>query len=252
MDERLQLEIGAQPDQTTCGPTCLHAVYRFHGDDTPFETLLAEVGRLESGGTLAVLLGIDALQRGYRATVYTFNLEVFDPTWFGEDGRSLPNEVMIERLRAQREAKPLSRLASATGAYIRFLELGGRLRMQNLDGRLVRGYLKRSIPILTGLSATYLYAEAREWQPDPAVAQWVPDDIRGEPSGHFVVLCGYDSATRLVLVADPLADNPFAEHQYVVGLERVTCAILLGIVTYDANLLVIEPRRRPGTPPCPH
>ena len=27
------LEIQAQPDDLTCGPTCLHAVYRYFGDD---------------------------------------------------------------------------------------------------------------------------------------------------------------------------------------------------------------------------
>ena len=34
--------------------------------------------------TLAVLLGCHALRRGYEATIYTFNLQVFDPTWFEE------------------------------------------------------------------------------------------------------------------------------------------------------------------------
>lgn len=251
MDERLPLEIRGQPDQTTCGPTCLHAIYRFLGDEIPLDTVLDEVGRLDSGGTLGVLLGVHALGRGHRATVYTFNLEIFDPTWFREGGRSLRNAELTAKLLAQRDAKPNPRLVAATDAYVEFLRLGGRLRMQNLDGRLVRRYLKRSIPVLTGLSATYLYAESREWQPDPLVPHWVPDDVRGEPSGHFVVLRGYDSSTGMVLVADPLSDNPFSEHHYVVGLERVTCAILLGIVTYDANLLVVEPRHRTGDVPCP-
>jgi hypothetical protein len=48
-----------------------------------------------------------------------------------------------------------------------------------------------------------------------------------------------------VLVADPLMPNPMAFRQhYVVNVDRVICAILLGIVTYDANLLIIEPRKR--------
>ena len=69
-----------------------------------------------------------------------------------------------------------------------------------------------------------------------------PEGFRGEPSGHFVVLAGYRTEDRHILVADPLKDNPrFATHYYAVSMDRLLAAILLGIVTYDANLLVIEP-----------
>jgi hypothetical protein len=47
-----------------------------------------------------------------------------------------------------------------------------------------------------------------------------------------------------VSVADPLHDNPgFGAAQYSVPMPRLTSAIMLGIVTYDANVLVIEPSR---------
>ena len=70
---------------------------------------------------------------------------------------------------------------------------------------------------------------------------------RGEPQGHFVVLRGYNPATRRVSVADPLRDNPFDEGQYYqVGIDRLMGALLLGIVTYDANLLVLRPGRDAG------
>ena len=71
------------------------------------------------------------------------------------------------------------------------------------------------------------------------------DDIQGEPSGHFVVVCGYDPDKGDVLIADPMNPNPaFAKPLYTVPIERLINAILLGILTYDANLLVIEPRKR--------
>ena len=72
--------------------------------------------------------------------------------------------------------------------------------------------------------------------------------MRGEPIGHFVILCGYDKEERTVLVADPLKSNPLSDsHQYLVNIDRVICSILLGIMTYDANLLIIEPaRNQPG------
>lgn len=240
MESALRFEIAAQPDLMTCGPTCLQAVYRYFGDQLPLPQVISETGRLEGGGTLAVLLGNHALTRGYEATIYTYNLHVFDPTWFRPGASPLDGHI-----RAQAEAKHDRKLRAASRAYLEFLRQGGLIRMEDMTGRLIRRYLKRSIPILTGLSSTYLYREPRELG-DPAV----PDDIRGEPQGHFVVLCGYDSKDRAVLVADPLQPNPLADdsRMYTVDLDRLICAIMLGIVTFDANLLVIEPKHARGSP----
>ena len=46
MQQRLHLDILPQPDLFTCGPTSLHAVYRYHGDDIPLEQVIAETGKL--------------------------------------------------------------------------------------------------------------------------------------------------------------------------------------------------------------
>lgn len=232
---RLRLQILPQPDLTTCGPTCLHAVYRYFGDPVGLDEVITDIAQLEEGGTLAVVLGCHALRRGYGATIYTFNLQIFDPTWFGHPAAELPG-----RLRRQLEPKPSPKLHAATASYLEFLERGGKVRMHDLTSELIRRYLNRGVPILTGLSATYLYQEARE------IADLnQPDDIRGEPAGHFVVLSGYDRGRREVTIADPLSPNPVADsHQYYhIAIDRVKCAILLGIMTYDANLLIIQPRR---------
>lgn len=230
---QLILDISAQPDATTCGPTCLEAVYRYFGDDVVLSRVIHEVESLDEGGTLDVFLACHALERGYDATIYTYNLRVFDPTWFkqGVDlGAKLARQARYKRSRKHQ---------LATAGYRRFLELGGSLRMTDLSGRLLRSYLRRDVPILCGLSATWLYRAMRE---RPADCE--DDDVRGEPLGHFVVLNGYDRAQREVRVADPYQPNPITgDHYYSVKLERLVCAILLGIITFDANLLVIEPRQ---------
>jgi hypothetical protein len=47
------------------------------------------------------------------------------------------------------------------------------------------------------------------------------------------------------MVADPLHDNPgFGQQYYSVNVEHLISAIMLGIVTYDANLLMIEPAKQ--------
>jgi hypothetical protein len=234
---RLPFELLAQPNDSTCGPTCLHGVYRFFGDKLPLEEVISGVQVLPSGGTLAVSLGCHALRRGYRATIYTCNVQIFDPTWFAP-GVSIP-----DKLRAQREVKRGTRLSASTEAYLDFFSLGGRLRYEDLNSALFRRYLRRGVPILTGLSATHLYGCSRELEDGGY------DDVRGGPVGHFVVLSGYDPVNREVLVADPLENNPgFGTQNYRVKMDRLIAAILLGIVTYDANLLVIEPLPRKPAP----
>jgi len=224
------LQIEAQPDDTSCGPTCLHAVYRHYGDRIPLAQVSDEVARLPSGGTLAVLVACHALQRGYSATIYSYNLQVFDPTWF-----ELEEEELERRLEAQAAAKRDPMLSLVTQAYLRYLRLGGKIAHEELGADLLARLLDEHGPLLTGLSATYLYGCPRE-------VDGRYDDVAGEPAGHFVVLHDYDRGTRRVAVADPLTSNPtFPDPNYLVPVERLTAAILLGIVTYDANLLLIEP-----------
>jgi hypothetical protein len=231
----LTLDILSQPTDETCGPACLHAVYRFLKDPLPLETVVAEVPRLGTGGTLAAYLGLHALQRGYRATIYTYNLKLFDPTWFDE-----PEPHLEERLKAQAEVKSSVRLRTATEAHLEYLEAGGAIHFEELTPDLVRRPLSRGLPILTGLSVTYLYGCARERY--DALGRSSYDSIRGFPTGHFVVVHGYDPSTDSVLVADPYHDNPLpGGANYRVGIIRLLGAIMLGVLSYDANLLVIEP-----------
>ncbi|BCB27461.1 hypothetical protein SKTS_23470 [Sulfurimicrobium lacus] len=233
----LRLPVGMlpQPDETTCGPTCLHSIYRYWGEDAQLPDIIARTRKMELGGTFAIFLACDALLQGYQATIYTYNLTVFDPTWF------VPGVDIAERLQRQRESKTDARLHYVTEGYLEFLSLGGQLRLNDLSRPLLRGLLRRNLPILTGLSSTYLYRAAREYGPNDE-----PDDVRGLPAGHFVVIAGYDRAKHTVLVVDPYGLHPYGpSHEYWINIDRVLGAVLLGIVTHDANLLVIHP---PGHP----
>jgi len=231
VEKHLELAIQPQPTPSTCGPTSLHAVYNYYGDDIALDRVVSEVEMLEDGGTLSVMLATHALRRGYSAKIYTFNLTLFDPTWFD---RERPVDLPA-RLREQARHKHGRKLQTATRGYIEFLKLGGEVCYEDLSSALIRRYLNKGIPLLTGLSSTYLYRESRE------MSNQEPSDVAGEPQGHFVVLHGYNRELRQVAVADPWYPNPHSDaHHYMIGMERVVCSILLGIVTYDANLLAIE------------
>jgi hypothetical protein len=237
-DIHLDFDIRRQPDNTTCGPTCLHAVYAYYDDPVSLQDVIFETEKWIEGGTLETYLACHALRRGYRATIIPFNLQVFDPTW-----KRLSNKKMMEKLRRQLYFKKrVPGLEIVTNAYLEFLHLGGQLRFEVMTPSLIRRYLKKSIPILTGLSATYLYDTARECE---AGRDIVHDDVRGESSGHFVVLTGYNRVDRSVQVADPFRPAAFRQRRYyAVNIYRLVCAILLGILSYDGNLLIIEPKKK--------
>ena len=231
-DHRTPFQILTQPDDAACGPTCLHAVYQSFGDRVDLATVVEETRMLKEGGTLASLLGIHALHRGYGATIHPFNLDIWDPTWFQGKGADL-----TAKLRAQLEYETDPSYRFVSNRYMEFLRLGGLIQFRELTAKLVRAYLRRGLPVMTTLSATYLYMEPREvWKTGEA------DDVKGEPAAHFVIIFGQDDDRRHVTIADPLgADQPFGSHVYRVRFERLICAIMLGVLSYDSALLVIEP-----------
>ncbi len=229
----LDFGIKAQPDEVTCGPTCLHALYQYYDDKISLPQVIREVKQLKNGGTLAVMMGSHALNRGYQASIYTYNLNVMDPTWF-----KLSSRKIADNLRRQMRFKVKRRkLLVASNAYINFLESGGKLLSAELDEHLIKGYLKKSVPILAGLSATYLYGTPREI---PTTNKY--DSIKGEPVGHFAIINGYDINSGSVYLADPMNPNPLKSQYYSVTFDRLINSIMLGIVTYDANLLIIQPK----------
>lgn len=237
----IDLIIQTQPDDESCGPTSLHAIYKFYGLNMPLDEIIQGTDRSLSGGTLTPMLAKHALQNGFQTRIYIYNLNLFDPTWFHQGQAN--NQLLIEKLSTQMEYKTDPYMVKETLAYLDYLKLDGKISMHSLNVDLLKKYFKRGIPILTALSATYLYRSSREYFTPEGKS--VYDDIRGTPCGHFVVLCGYDQKKRLAIIADPHVKNPlFHNNYYKVSIHRLINSIMLGVLTYDANLLIIEPKER--------
>jgi hypothetical protein len=174
-----------------------------------------------------------ALNKGYNVIIYTYNLHIFDPTWF-QNGIDI-----VGKLDEQLLFKQSRKFTFATNAYKHFLLNGGQIRFRELTPSLIKKYVCKGVPILTGLSATYLYKSARE------IPEYnIYHDVKGEPAGHFVVISDYLRSKRHAVISDPLNPNPISDtvQQYSVPVYRLINAIMLGIVTYDANLLIIQPK----------
>lgn len=233
-----ELIIDPQPNDETCGATCLHAVYRYYGYDIPLKNVIASVTRSASGGTLAPFLGIHALNHGFQTLVYTNNLKVFDLTWFASDPTP-PAEFLLEKLRAQEKfLTDDPDTLQITRAYETYLTGGGKVQFQILTIDLLKQHLQQHQPIITGLSSTYLYQCMRECFTE--AGESISDDIHGTPCGHFVVLRGFESKKNMISIADPYRKNPISHtNYYMIPITQVLNSILLGVFTYDANLLII-------------
>jgi hypothetical protein len=233
MNVELPVLIERQPDYTTCGPTALHAVYRYYGDPITLETVIKETPKLPTGGTLSVHLAVHALSRGYEAVSWVCNVRHMDPTWFQQ-----PTDILA-KLKARAAAKSMTddpRFGPALEAVEQYVQLGGKFVWGDLTPELIGKTLGSGLPILTGTNGTYLYQCARETDAGA-------DDVRGDAFGHFIVLAGYRSGDHTVAIADPLLDNPaHGTKYYRANVYRLLGAIFLGVGTDDGNLLVLRPK----------
>ncbi len=224
-----------QPDEVSCGPTCLAAVLRFHGlaDASP-EEVRRVTPRNPDGGALAPFLGLAAMRLGARARCHPFATRVFDPTW-----RKLSAAECLRRLVQRTEALPEGRLRRVHEAWRTFLEEGGEVALGELRPSELVQALDAGRPLICGLSITWLYQEPRERPEDNT-----DDDIHGSPVGHFVVVNGYGGSGQSFFVIDPWPEPPFdrSDGVYRVSQRRLTQAILLGDATHDAVILEVFPR----------
>lgn len=220
-----------QPDHTSCGPTSLHAIYHYYEDDISLAQVISEISQFdEGGGTFGVDLGEHALKKGYDVTIYTYNINIFDPTWFPNTSEKIA-KFLSQRLEGT--DLPIKEKMSIE-KYLEFIALGGIVRMEELTESLLLKYLKMNVPILTGLSSTWLYQAPRENQMTNE-----DDPILGTPSGHFVII--RQLANQKADICDPYRFNPISNSNYYqVTFDRLRNAILLGISSFDGNLVLIR------------
>lgn len=227
---KLNLEVAKQPDDESCGITCLQAIYSYYGLEVSLEVLKGEVEHWQTGGTVSVNLARHALSRGFGAEIYTYNIKIFDPTW-----NALGSKELALKLRQRQKKLRSKKQKKVIGFYLDFLQAGGLLRFDDLDESLMDKLYGSRRPILCGLSSTYLYQTMRE------TSNNVDNDILGQPVGHFVVVSGWNPKERMVTIDDPQQSNPFsATGTYKLPFTKFSNAVMLGILTYDENLLVIS------------
>ena len=233
----LSVTMQTPPNNVSCGPSSLHTLYRYYGDNIALEQVIKEISYLDDGGTLGVFLGCHALRRGYRVIIHPYNLNIFDPTWFQDEKVDIGEKL---RLQLERKQKTQSAKAStAMKAFIDYLSLGGKIVWRDLTESLIKEYTDSGRSVIAGLSSTYLYQCKRELTDELGEALY--DDVGGYPAGHFVFVRGYDERRDEVALADPYQGNPIASsHYYNVAFSRFKESVLLGVAPYDGELVIID------------
>lgn len=222
------IQIDKQPTETTCGPTCLKAILKFHNIESTMPELIAEVPVVEGGGTLGVHLALAAIKKGLKVKIYSYNLHVFDPIWF-----ELPPEQQVQKLILQSKTNKTSKTKLASLAYADFIKHGGAVEFAELSPDFLASILQNHGPVICGVSATYLYRAPREISETNSY-----DDVNGVPQGHFIVVNGISNGNQQVKISDPYDQNPLSDRsKYEASTHRLIGSLLTGIVTYDANLI---------------
>ena len=81
--------------------------------------------------------------------------------------------------------------------------------------------------------------------PEQLAAVAVKNHANGllNPHAQYHLKVSVEDVLASTMVADPLHTNPLGgSHKYSSPIARVINAILLGVLTYDGNLIILEPR----------
>lgn len=173
-----------------CSLWCLKMVYEYHGLRREVPDLLAEVHPIPTG-VYVQEVARHAIASGFRASLTTYDTSRLPPVYarrgVDEVVNDLRQRVSGEDI-AEKEAVYLE-------GMIRFLEVGGRLRVQTptLEDPIRRD-LADGFPVICSIDMKALYGETG------IDAEW-PAAYRVGQVGHYVVVSGMDDHS--VTLNDP-------------------------------------------------
>ena len=212
-----------------CEPTCLKQILDYFKIDSHLDDLIKRIsGDKFKWHNWDYNTGRVAIEHGLDVTIYTRSAGIFDPTWFELSAEDLLSKLKEEAEYFKTETYVgLPSFKEDIKAAIRFLESGGRINFTPISEKLIKEQLDQHKPLIAGVSYTLLVNAPRE-RYFTKEKRWKPDDIKGQPYGHVVVICGYKDDSYQI--ADPW---PQAEDKYNV----IGTILLDAILRNDSNLI---------------
>lgn len=211
----------------TAGPHCLAQIADYYGVKLEANDVVAHTRMVYGSGTYDASIALAANHYGFDTQLYTYNLMALGADWF-----RLPPDLLLKRIEFK-AADAEGKRKNSLEAYAQYLKHGGRLLFELSPEFAILNALKQKKPVIVGLCQNYLYALKAE-QTDLGL---------GDPIGQFVVIDGFKK--NEFHVVDPWPDIPFSKNgTYWVNASALTASILLGQATFDACILVLEPKTR--------
>jgi len=225
----IPLEPVCQPDECSCGLSCLKMVLACHGRSFFHDDLNELTPPNPDIGLYDSHLGLAAIQLGFAATIYTYNYRIFHPIW-----NRLSRKDLMGKLATRQMCAMTPQQALAAELYIEFLRAGGELLFYPLSRELILAHFNRDLPLIAALDMSFLY---------DCMAFY--DEFSEHRATHFVVLHGYNPEDNTFFISDPWYSIPLPNKngQYYIDADRVINAIFLGQERNDSAIIVIQKKK---------
>jgi peptidase C39-like protein len=220
-----------QPDDTSCGISCLKMLLAFHGISLSFDEMREIIPPLPDIGLYDSHVGKAALDLGFSVTIYSYNYTIFHPLW-----NHLTRKDLIRHLSTKNKSSMTPLQEFATKSYIEFMEAGGEVLFYPLSKELLLAFFEKGLPVMVALDMCFLY--------DSMVYYENTTEPRAT---HFVVLHGYNPENNTFRISDPWHSIPLPNNmgQFSLDADRVINAIFLGQNRNDAAVVVIQKNNQP-------
>lgn len=188
--------------------------------------------RGEKVGTSPGHLAAYIANKGYTATAYIFDTELFDRSWQG-----MESAQVVQSLRRRQQHIPANAWLAKyhqvlVDGWEQFQQAGGRFEFPMLSVSLLRQLLDGG-PLLTNVNSTYFNGGPKR-RYDIAADAFVDDVIGGVSLTHTMTCAGYKDGKFLIIDPDPPEGT--AQHRWE-NSDHVIASIMAA-QTESINLLV--------------
>jgi len=222
---------------SSCGHSSLLQVLAYYGTNLELKEVVKEISNCEVDelklGASECELGMFAIKRGFKSTVVSLDVRRFDATWFELSSEELKKKLelrseFLHKLSPEdiKEGQGTQYLDNVTKYYSEYLEKEGKVKFLPISKELIKKYIDNKIPVIALVSSQLYFKKARKYNGEF-------DDIKGKPTGHWIVVSGYDENN--FIITDPADDlekdgNVKMEQNYLIS----------SINTYGPVMLIIE------------
>ena len=200
---------------STCGPSCLVAIYESLGEKVDKQTILNELNISDSDYTYLPQIARHMLKRNLEIKLISPNSYVFSPEW-----AQLSREQVITELRDWIVLNAKNEWLLTAIHSLFFLEEGGTVEITDLTTELLDSHLDAGWSLLCLVEPSWLWGKRK-------IAKKAEyDSVRGNADGHFIVV--YDRTETEYIISDPYPTSlPGKEHTYQVDKARLITATYL-------------------------